>query len=249
MSAKINKNEIYLMVSNESHAEIDNISGFMDKDFTISVTFKINKPIEYDGGYPHYIFSRNGRHSGIGYILTEDMKICGFLSYWFLDKSGESIHKTIQFELPSEREEMFNNYTVICNDNSKIMELYFNDSLAGVFNYNGLDKLTYSNKLIWIGAGSMIVDEDIYKNIADGEISFLLGSEKAQNIEEIGIIRDNYDNQEYIEYDTYKSLPILKNKEKYVIFNDFKYKNKYKIWNMINNGNFFQYYMPNNIYF
>ena len=148
MSTKINKDEIYLIISNETHSELTNISGFMDKDFTISTTFKINKPIEYDGGSPHYIFSRNGRHSGIGYFLTHDMKIRVFLNYWFLDKSGESILKDIQYELPLEREEIFNNYTVICNDNRKIMELYINDLLVGSLDYDGLDKLSYNNKLI-----------------------------------------------------------------------------------------------------
>lgn len=248
MSLKLDKENIYLIISNDKTELTDKISDFMDGSFTISTRHKINKPEVYDGGPLHYVFARNGKHVGLGYYENFEYKVHIYFNYWFTDESGQVIDKNIQYVLPRELETEFNNYTVICDDKNKKIWLYVNDDLKAEMDYAGLTKLDYVNTSIWLGCANMITDDEVQRNISDVEIDFLLASDKKLDIDEIKEVRLNYEFN-YTERNTYDSLPILKYPGNYKIFTDFKHKNRYKLWNMVDNGNFFQYYIEGNIYF
>jgi hypothetical protein len=248
MSLKLDKENIYLILSNDKTNLNDKISDFMDGSFTISTRHKINKPEIYDMGLLHYIFARNGMHSGLGYHINYKYDVHIYFNYWFMDDKGKVFDKNIQYVLPQELEKEFNDYTVICDDENKKIKLYVNDDLKSEMDYSGSTKIKYNNTSIWLGCANMITDDELQKNISDAEIDFLLASNKALDLDEIKEVRLNYEFN-YTETKTYDTLPILKYPENYIIFTDFKYKNRYKIWNMVDNGNFFQYYIEGNIYF
>lgn len=247
MSLKLDKENVYLILSNDNTNLVEKISDFMDGSFTISTRHKINKPEIYDGGPLHYVFARNGKHTGLGYYENFEYKVFIYFNYWFTDNNGQITDKNIQYILPSELESEFNDYTVICDDVNKKIWLYVNDDLKEEMDYTGLTKVSYDNTSLWLGCGNMITDEENQRNICDAEIDYLMISDKCLFIDEVKEIKQNYDQK--LSTKVYDTLPILENPGSIKFLSDFKHKNRYKVWNMVDNGNFFQYYIEGNIYF
>jgi hypothetical protein len=226
------------------------IDDFMEKSFTIFVSVKIIKESIMTKN-PSYFFARNGRHCGLSAILDDDGNIMVQLNYWFFDLNEELICKNVTYTLPIELENEFNEYSVICDDDNSTINLYVNGNYVSFIEYSDLKKLPYTDSLIWLGCGNMITD-DIYKNIGSFEYKLLFALNKKLNIADISDAYNNYESK-YLETDTFNGLPILNkhipHKDKYKIFCDFKNSSEYKIWDMTGIGNYFQFYIENNIYF
>jgi hypothetical protein len=250
MSLRINKDNIYFIPPKRfnKYNHSDDISGFMEKDFTISVRVKIYKenmnPLK-----EAYIFSRNGMHSGIVANLNNNNEIEIKFLYWFTDSDNNTFIKNIFFTLSSEFENDFNSYTVTCDEKNKVIDFYLNDIIIESLYYNELNRKNYTEEFIWIGCGSMIISDPNYKFIGDFEYEYIYLLDKKLLISEIIDINKNYKLQ--LDYDSEYILPILNNNiehfENFKIFTDFDYRSKYKLWNMANNHNFFQLYIENNI--
>lgn len=252
MSLKINKDNIYMLFSNIENDSTERLDTFMDNDFTLFARVKINKIENYDHGSLKYILGRTGRHSGLSYNFNFDGETIINFNYWFLDKDNNFIDKYLYYTLPKEIENEYNDYMVTCNNLKKIISLYVNNELKFELNYDGNEKITYENMIIWIGCGNMIIADTNYQNIGDFEIELLFGADKSLSINEVKELLSKY-RTEYCDNDVFSDFPILSqnvlNIKNYKFFMDFECQNRYKIWNMINNGNFFQKYIEGNIFF
>jgi len=248
MSLKTDKDNIYVIVPPVD--TLDSITNFMKENFTIFVRVKIigdKLPFNEDS----FIFSRNGKHSGICVRRMENNDLSVSFSYWFSSNDGEdkNIYKNITFLLPNELKNEFNDYVMICDQERKIISCYINNINIGAITYSGLIKEDYSKSFIWFGCGSMIV-ENKYKGIGEFEFELSFALSDNININDIDHFKNTYMNYTKLLFD---ELPVfnssLELKEKLIFFLDFDNKSKYKIWNYIFNGIFPQFYIENNIYF
>jgi len=248
MSLNVSKDNIYLITNYTKYTENISIGNFMENDFSLFLRVKIIKWLLTDK--ESFIFSRNGMHSGLSCYLDGANKIVIRFSYWFKNENNESIHKHIECILPEELEETFNDYTIICNMKNKNIKFYIFDKFIGEIEFNNLEKCDYSDAFFWLGCGSMIVEEE-FKNIGSFVYKLLFGLDVALTYEKVIDIDQN--KQKYIDISSEYNLPLIKSDLKlsnnFKMFFDFNYKNKYKVWNMVNASNFFQKYIENNIMF
>jgi hypothetical protein len=246
----VNKDNIFCILPVGRYETSKRIDDFMENDFTIFVSAKIIKESIMKEN-PSYFFARNGRHCGLSAILNDDGNVMIQLNYWFFDSNEEIISKNTTYTLPDDLENEFNEYTIICDDTNSIINLYINDNHVSFIEYKDMKKLPYTDSLIWLGCGNMIT-EDEYKNIGSFEYKLLFALNKKLKITDVVYAKNNYENK-YLETDTFQGLPILSKdmpyKDKYKIFCDFKNSTQYKIWDMTGIGNYFQFYIENNIYF
>jgi hypothetical protein len=244
MSLKIDKDTIYVIVpsTSEAHSQMQ----FMEKDFTVFIRAKIfgeELPLDTDC----FLFSRNGKHSGICVRKNDDKLVISF-SYWFLD-SDETVYKNIVYELPTELENEFNDYVIKCNHKNQTIEYYVNKLLVGKISYDNLTKEDYSKSFIWFGCGSMIVDE-LYRAIGSFEYDTAFALSKNISIDDIYELKnDSINNCKLL----FNELPVFNENTSYIknviFFLDFNNKSNYKLWNYSFNGIFPQLYIENNIYF
>lgn len=246
----VDKDNIFCMLPVGRYETAKRIDDFMEKNFTIFLDVKIIKE-SIKKEHPSYFFSRNGRHSGLSTILSESGDLLIQLNYWFMDENDEILNKNVTYTLPKELENEFNTYTIICDDNNSFINLYLNSEFVCFIEYTGLKKLPYTDSLIWLGCGNMIT-EDVHKNIGSFEYKLLFGLNKVITMQDV-IYVNNYYESKFLETDTFSGLPVLnkliKHKENYKIFCNFKNSTQYKIWDMTGIGNYFQFYIENNIYF
>jgi len=246
----VNKDNIFCMLPVGRYETSKRVDNFMEKNFTIFVKTKILRE-SISNKQTSYFFARNGMHSGLSAILSEENEMLIQLNYWFMDENDKIIPKHITYTLPKKLENEFNEYVIINDNDNETMHLYFNDKFVAEIQYSGLKKLPYTDSLIWLGCGNMI-SEDEHKNIGSFEYELLFGLNRCIGIEEIIDTKTNYQNK-YLETKTFSGLPILNkiipHKENYKIFCDFKNSTQYKLWDMTGLGNYFQFYIENNIYF
>lgn len=245
MSLKINKDNIYVIVPLADESK--SMDNFMEENFTIFVRVKLFKddlPINEES----FFFSRNGKHSGISTRKINDKLIISF-SYWFSSENDKNIYKNVVYELPTEIENEFNDYLMICDHKINEIYCYVNGKNIGTISYNGLIKENYSKSFVWFGCGSMIV-EKIHKGIGNFEYSLSFALSDKISVDSVNNIKSDY--KEFINT-SFADLPILSDemyfKDKMFFFLDFNHKTKYKIWNFIFNGVYPQLYIENNIYF
>lgn len=246
----VNKDNIFCMLPVGRYETSKRIDNFMEKNFTIFVKARLfRESILKDK--TSYFFARNGMHCGLSTIISNENKILIQLNYWFINDKDEKISKHVTYSLPEKLECEFNEYIIINDDDNKKMHLYFNGEFVAEIEYSGLKKLPYTDSLIWLGCGNMIT-EDEHKNIGSFEYELLFGLNRCIWIDEINEVKNNYKSK-YLEIETFNGLPILNktipHKENYKIFCDFKNLTDYKIWDITGIGNYFQFYIENNIYF
>ena len=248
MSLITNKDNIYVIVPYGTGVEP--ITNFMEESFVIFVRGKINStelPINEDS----FMISRHGKHSGISVRKMENGDLNVAFSYWFASDDGEekNIYKNTVFTLPNDLKTEYNDYVMQCDHERKKIFCYVNKNHVGTITYGGLIKEDYTKSFIWFGCGSMIVDLK-YRGIGSFEFDEAFAISENVNIEKLYEIKDNHKN-----YTTLLSngLPILSNdmelKDKMLFYLDFKNRSKYKLWNLVFNGIYPQFYIENNIYF
>lgn len=250
MSLITNKDNIYMIIPNPPYEIANSIGDFMEKDFTIFIKAKL----DVDNLIPNkemYFFARNGQHSGLCAFIDHKNDLCVQCTYWFRDKNGVEKDLQIRYELPKELHNEFNNYFIMCNHEKRIISFYVNDILIGELDYNDTEKLDYSKSFIWLGCANMMVDDE-YNVVAEMEFSMVVALSKYLSIDDIHDLIDNY-KENYLHRKFDYSLPVLNtitpNLEHFKLFCNFEEKNLYKIWNLVNNGNFLQKYIKDNIYY
>ena len=128
---------------------------------------------------------------------------------------------------------------------------YLNNKKVGDIDYNGYTKISYLKTFIWLGCGNMLADDE-FKCTGDFEFKYIYGLDSELPIEKVIEINENYKNS-YLNYNNDFNLPVLikeiPNREHFKFFCDSEYRNKYKIWNMVDNSIFFQYYLKNNTFY
>lgn len=250
MTLKVDKNNIYVIGNRRKHGLSEYIHDFMENDFSIFVRAKIKK----ENLVPNkdaFMFSRNGQHSGLSVYIDDMGQLCVRFCYWLHNGVLGSEIKNIDFMLQKEIEAEFNEYAVTCDNIKKVFYFYVNGVNVGVIDYDKQTKCNYSESFIWLGCGSMIMEED-WRNIGEFEYDLIFGLDKKLEIDVITDIAKNYE-VKYISEDPNFNLPVLNDampyKDNFKIFTNFKNKTAYKIWNMVTNGNQFQFYIENNMYF
>jgi hypothetical protein len=248
MSLNVNKDNIYLITNHSKYMENELVSDFMEKDFTLFLRVKIVKWILTED--ESFIFSRNGVHSGLSCYLNHLGNIVIRFSYWFKNKDNKVIHKHVEQILPENMEELFNDYIIICNMRDENIKFYLFDKLIGIIDFKGLEKVDYTTAFFWLGCGSMIVEEN-FKNIGSFIYKLLFGLNVPLTYDEIiDIVQYR---EKYVNEDSEFGLPLVKRDidlyKNFKLFFDFEFKNKYKVWNMVNGNNFFQKYIEDNIIF
>lgn len=251
MSLRLNKNKIFFLNIDKKQNELNTIGDFMENDFTIVFDAKIIK----EGllkDYPSFLFSRNGKHSGISAILTETNDIIITFSYWFYNEQEEDVVKYSHYTLPKELELTNNKYVIICDDKNKKIKIYVNDIEAPTIDYVNLTKQSHKESFVWFGCGTMIGSGDNFKAVGDFEYSTFFALDIVLDRNEIEDIYNNYQ-EKYITLEKYIDLPTLKNNTPNLnnikLFYDFTSHNFYKMWDLTGNGNHAQLYIENNIYF
>lgn len=248
MSLNIDKDNLYFIVPNNIHHNGIRVDDFMEKDFSISMRVKIDKN-ELKPNSDWFLFSRNGQHTGVFiFTLESGMAFLG-IAYWFLDENNNPILKQIEKEIKTDVLDNFIDISVICNHNEKNISYYVNGEYKKSIDYNGLTKINCIDKFIWLGCGTMF-SEDSYKKLSKFEIDFIYFLDKNLTINEINDINENY-KVKYLDYNS--ELPLISDnipyKENFKVFSDFNYRNKYKIWNMVDSPIFFQKFIEGNMFF
>lgn len=247
MGLKIDKDNIYLITNNSKYDISDKIDNFMENDFTIFIRSKIKKK-SLKFGDESFLFARNGMHSGISAYLDELNQIRIRFTYWVNDFTGSTV-KIVEYLL-LENEEQYNDYIVTCDHNNKIMTFYVSGNKAGEINYNEFTKVNYNGAFIWLGCGSMII-EDIFKCVGDFEYELLFGLDKCLLYDDVIDIVQN--RSKYVDEISEYELPLLKPnillRNNFKFFFDFEHRNTYKVWNIVGDDNFLQLYIENNISF
>lgn len=251
MSLRLNKDKIFFLNTHQKYEGSTNIISFMEKDFTLLIDVKINKEgINKD--YPTFIISRNGKHSGLSAILTENNEIVITFSYWLYDDEQKDVIREGNYTLPKQLEDNVNRYVITCDNESKNFKMYVNGVDVFTIDYCGLSKQSYLESFLWFGCGTMIGKGDNYKSIGDFEYSSFMALDIVVNQIEITDIMSKH-NESYINLDKYPGLPTLKKETPLLnnikLFYDFTTHNPYKMWDLTGNGNHAQLYIENNIYF
>lgn len=242
---RINKDNIYLILSSSKYFNNNIFDDYMENDFTLHTTCKINHN-ELKNDVESYIISRNGRHCGISVFKHNDGNLFVHFTYWFVDDLGEYVIKTTRYVLPKDRHDEFNHFTMISDIEKKRIDCYINFENVGSIKYTGMKPYSYIGSYFWFGCASMMSEEK-YKN--DGDFDFKL-SFLTKNKIEIPSLIDIVINYETKYIKPKGSLYILNdelmNMYEFGFFCDFKNSSIYKIWNLVNNGIYPVRYFENN---
>lgn len=251
MSLKINKDNIFFILTENRYGLSERIDCDMDDDFTLYTKARLFP--ESITNNTAYIIARNGMHSGISTFKDPNGKIIIQFSYWFYDDSDvdkqSPIYKNVAVMLDENLINESNHYTMICNNNKKTIDCYINDELVGLIYYLDSTKVSYKNAFYWFGCGNMISnDEHSSFGEFEYELSFL--SKNILDINEVIDISNNY-NENVIELvdDLGVLSETFQKKYPFSFFCNFNVLNRYKIWDLTFKGNTPQLYMENNIYF
>jgi len=248
MSLITNKDNVYFMAPFMNSEYGEDFSNFMEEDFTLYIKCKLIGNIT-EKNTPAYLFSRNGKHSGICLIKNDEDFVFVNFNYWLTDKSGESKDIIMTFILPESYVNKMNEYVMICNDEESRIDCYINNLKVGSLNYENMTRENYNKAFIWFGCGTMFTDEG-HENIGNYEYDFVFGLDKKLTIDELHELKNSYLSNIKLIGD---NLPILdestKFKKNIKFLIDFNNKTKYKIWNLAFNGHNPQLYIENNILF
>jgi hypothetical protein len=239
-----------MVIPNAPYEIAEKIGDFMEKDFTIFLRAKLN----VKSLIPHremYFFARNGQHCGLCAFIDHKNDLCVQCTYWFKDEDGIQKDLQIRYELPEQVHNEFNNYFITCNHEKKIISFYVNGVLAGELDYKNSEKLDYTNSFIWLGCANMMVNDE-FNVVAEIEFNMFIALTKCLSVGDMYSLINNYKQKYFYKKFDY-SLPVLSNNtpnfEHFKLFCDFEEKNLYKVWNLVNNGNFLQKYIKDNIYY
>lgn len=249
MSLKTTKDEIYLATPGGKYQNIITPwETFMEEDFTLYTRAKVLID-DAEVGKDCFIIARNGQHAGISAYVDEEKNVLIGFTYWFWENGITPIQKKITHVLLPKDKNQFNEYLMICNHKEQEIYCYINETLVGTIGYKGLDKCSYKETYLWLGCGTMMMEEE-YRNIGSFEYNLLLCAGAQFTLQEIANLRDNYKKFYTKQYSDY---PILNaatpRREDIYFFTDFNHRTKYKIWNLAFNGCFFQFYIENNVMF
>jgi len=249
MSLTTNRDNIYLIAPNIPYELAERIGDFMEEGFSIFLRAKINLK-SLSEGKEMYLFARNGKHCGICVFVHEGSVYVQWV-HWFKDADNDEKHYFIRYELPQHIRGEFNNYFVSCDTDKKMISFYVNGILVGNLDYSGKEKISYTDSYIWLGCANMMTDDE-FNSVAEIEFSNFVASSKCLSFIEMSSLINSYKKKyTYRKFDY--SLPVLdKNTpdlESFKIFCDFEDQSIFKIWNLVNNGNFFQKYIKNNVYY
>ena len=252
MSLKIGKNEVFFILPESRYSVSSRIDGYMDDDFTIAIRSKVIDDNLTDK--EAFMFSRNGRHSGISAFKDGLNNICIVFNYWFESEDGvypDGLVKQVFYTLKNHERNEFNELIMICdNFNERKIDCYVNNNLVGTMNFETHQKLSYKNGFYWFGCGSMIGPEE-HQAIGEFEYDLAFVCPKKLDSEKTTDITDNYDKLYSI--DVFNGMRKLKTefqkKYNFAFFCDFKHYNRYKIWDLSFSGNYPQFYIEDNIYF
>jgi hypothetical protein len=251
MSLRINKDNIFFILPEDRYSVSARIDNHMSKDFTLYVKQKINADfLEVDK--EHYVFARNGMHSGISIYKDLSGGCHVVYSWWIRNKNtGVYEYEKLTHRIDDRDINEHNEYVMICDDTvNKEIKCYFNDYLVGKISFQNAEKNSYEGAFYWFGCGSMICEEQ-YRQIGDFDfdLSFLLNKKITK--EEVTDIVQNYKSKY-----TYQLLDGLRKfhghfylKDNFAFFCDFDNSTRYKIWDMTFSGNYPQIYIEDNIYF
>ncbi|MBM5787261.1 MAG: hypothetical protein FJ375_00835 [Pelagibacterales bacterium] len=260
MSLRINKDNIFFILTEDRYSVAKPIDMHMSKDFSLYVKAKVNEEF-LEIGKEHFLFCRNGKHSGIAIYKSEDNKIHVVFQWWIKNKETNLYEvKRVGKWIPDEIADKFNEYVMICDDEEKNIKCFFNNNLVGKIEYKDSTRKTYKESFYWFGCGSMLNSqtEHMYIGDFDYELAFLLN--KKLEISEINEISENFDTYSF---EMYNGLRRLKDnfylynnldnqrilKDNFAFFCDFNHSTRYKIWDMTFSGNYPQVYIEDNIYY
>lgn len=250
MSLRINKDNLFFILPEDRYSVSKRIDTYMAKDFTLYVKVKVNGEF-LESDKEHYIFARNGMHSGISIYKDKVGDLHAVYNWWIRSEdTGEYEYKNITHRIDKDLENSHNEYMMICDNNvNKNIKCYFNDKLVGTIHFANSEKNAYEGAFYWFGCGSMMCQEE-HKQIGDFEfdISFLL-NKKIDFLE----IKDLINNYPLYTHEMYNGLRKIKDdyylKDNFAFFCDFDKSTRYKIWDMAFTGNYPQIYIEGNIYF
>ena len=249
MSLEVSKDEIYIVCPEGKYQTISKSWGaFMEEDFTIYTRVKvlINKS---SIGEDCFILARNGQHAGISAYVDQEQNVLIGFTYWFWENEITPVQKKTTYVLLPEVKDQFNDYTMVCNHREQEIYCYVNEELVGTIEYKGLDKCSYKEAYMWLGCGTMMMEEE-YRNTGNFEYELLICAGSQFTLAEIADLKNNY-KKFYLKH--YSDYPILNaatpRREDIYFFIDFKHKTRYKIWNLAFNGCFPQLYIENNVIF
>lgn len=250
MSLRINKDNLFFILPEDRYSVSQKIDKHMAKDFTLYVKLKVN--VEFLGlDKEHYIFSRNGMHSGISIYRDLQGNIHAVYNWWVRnEKTGEYEYKNVTHKIEDEFVNEHNEYSMICDDSDeKNIKCYFNNMLVGTIHFTKSEKNPYEGAFYWFGCGSMLCEEQ-HRQIGDFDfdLAFLLNKKI-----EINEVKDIVTNYPLYTHEMYGGLRKLKDdfylKDNFAFFCNFNQTTRYKIWDMTFSGNYPQIYIENNIYF
>lgn len=250
MSLRINKDNLFFILPEDRYSVSNKIDAHMAKDFTLYLKVKIN--VEFlEKDKEHYIFARNGMHSGISIYRDMEGNLHAVYNWWIRNtETGEYTYKNTTHKIDDEFVNEHNEYYMICDDtNDKNIKCYFNDKLIGTIHFTNSEKNSYENTFYWFGCGSMMCQEE-HRQIGDFDfdLAFLLNKKI-----EVSEIKDIVNNYPLYTYEMYGGLRKLKDdfylKNNFAFFCNFDNSTRYKIWDMTFSGNYPQIYIENNIYF
>lgn len=249
MSLEVSKDEIYIVCPEGKYESISKSWGdFMEEDFTIYTRVKVLID-KAKIGEDCFILARNGHNAGISAYVDEERNVLVGFTYWFWENGITPIQKKVTHALLPEVREGFNDYLMVCNHKEQEIYCYVNGELIDTISYKGLDKCSYKEAYMWLGCGTMMMEEE-YRNIGNFEYELLICARAQLIAAEIVDLRVNY-KKFYLNH--YSDYPILNaatpRREDIYFFIDFKHKTRYKIWNLAFNGCFPQLYIENNVMF
>jgi hypothetical protein len=249
MSLKVNKDNIFFILPESRYAVSDRIDMWMEEDFVLHTTAKVNTNILKDT--QTWIIARNGMHSGINAFKDYEGKVTIGFTYWFKQENGEPIVKQAFYTLSEAELNEFNEFTMICDHHiDRKIDCFINSKLVGTIYFDKDEKQSYEWAFFWFGCGSMIGPEE-HRGYGDFEYKLAFCLNKYLSIVEVQDIIDNY-------YDKYShevfnglrkvnhDYPLRKN---FAFLCDFSHHNRYKVWDASFSGNYPQFYIEHNIYF
>jgi hypothetical protein len=249
MSFKVTKDNIFFLLPESRYAVSDRIDGYMEEDFTLYVTAKLFPETLTEK--ESFMIARNGMHSGISAFKdSEGGAVTIMFTYWFKEDNGSVKPKQLTYILEENELNEFNEYIMICNHSSKVIECFFNKKLIGRIPYGRDVKQTYENAFYWFGCGSMIGPEE-HRGFGDFEYKRAFVTNTKMNLEAI----DEFNENLYTQYTEviFNDLRKLKNnyplKNNFAFLCDFNHHNRYKVWDLSFSGNYPQFYIEHNIYF
>lgn len=245
---KVDRRSIYLISPHNSINNVKSFNTFMENSFTIYVKCKIDH-LKLLVEKPAFIVSRNGQHAGISVVKGRDGFLYIEFDYWFKDKDGIDKLEILNYKLPKNLNDEFNEYIMLCDDINKKIDCYVNNDLIGSISYIDKTKIDYTQSFIWFGCASMITDIQ-NRNVGSFDFDMFIALDTLLKIDEINYLKENYET--HVDYVS-DILPILNkttpNIDHIVFFINFKNHTNYKVWNLVYNGYYPQIYMEKNIYF